>query len=178
MNKMYSVNTYFAAQVISTILFQLFYPFTVSVIAFWFIGYQVTVKNFFIFFINSFIIEITGCAFGFFLGAIFTNDLLARTSLNIIVLFFLLISGGLASLARSSVIIRGISYLGPYRYGTEVLFRLISDGNMPPGKTQEAVMKAYGLQIGTIGCEFCLVAYIVISLILGWMILKYKNRNV
>jgi len=55
----------------------------------------------------------------------FATDMAARGVSNLLLMIFMLLSGGISNAATFPTIIRYISYVSPSRYATESYFRIL-----------------------------------------------------
>jgi hypothetical protein len=148
-NKMFGPSAYFWAHYFSGILSYMQYPVIYSVCAFWFFTFpDSSLENFMTFVGTNCLIAHCGIAFGFAMGTIMSNI----QSVSIVVTFFMLLfgmgGGLLASIGpNTNFIIRFLSWVSPFRYGSELILRCVLTGIEPPG-TEEFILNAINFNYG------------------------------
>ena len=176
MNRMYSPGNYFLARTISGTIFQMAYPTILGLIIFWLLGIHITAANFFLFLLNSWGIVLCGCGLGYMIGSMFDFPQAANMFLSLVLQYTYLVSGGFANPNTMIGFNRILSYGSACRYSNEIFFRIFSDNlNDTTGKT-ESIADKQGYNIGMWKSFVCLYSIGIIYVILGYLVVLFKNR--
>ena len=111
------------------------YPIIYSLVAFWFFEFpDSSFENAMIYLATNFLVALCGLSFGFTMGTLM-NDIQTVTP---VITFFMLIfgmgGGLLASIGPgTNIIIRFLSWISPFRYGSELILRCILTDIQPQG---------------------------------------------
>ena len=94
---MYGTQVYLIGRALAGYLLQSTFPILLTCVLYWGLSIPITFENFFLFLAASCLIHYNGVSLGYFAGVIFDDETGARTLGNFILLFFMLVSGGLAN---------------------------------------------------------------------------------
>ncbi|CDW81306.1 abc transporter family protein [Stylonychia lemnae] len=175
MNKMYTPTIYFFGRITSGMIIQIYYPIMLNLILYFGLGINISAKNFFLWLSLAIQINLIGCAMGYFCGVLFDNDTQARSLSTFLMLFFMLVAGGLNNSTTYIPFIQQLQYISPMRYGVEGFFRGIIRFN--DRVDQEKVLDKLGFNIGDTNIHVILLGIFIFSVLLGWFVIWFRNRK-
>jgi ABC-type polysaccharide/polyol phosphate export permease len=73
-------------------------------------------------------IHLSGVSIGYFCGLLFDDVTSCRTLANMMMIVFMLSSGGFSNAATFAWFVAKLQYVSPIRYGIEIFYRRISAG--------------------------------------------------
>ena len=174
-NRMYGTTAYYLAMASATATMFILYPIAVTFTSFFFFdldqgGFGAMMDWMLILMLTS----IAGGFWGFTFGTFMDNEV-AATQLNM--LFLIMFSFGAGVFANTgqgaNIIVQIITYISPFRYTTEVLFRRVIAGK----QGEQLVLDHLGYTWGSDTCIVLLFTFIIVCFIAGWLSLLYKTRN-
>ena len=112
-NQMYSPTAYFWGRITSNVLLQLFYPISTVLILFWGLSIDTSFQNFLMFMAYAMLLNVESIAQAYFCGTLTSDETAAQSINTMMILLFMLTSGGLGNVDSFPTVIKWISYISP-----------------------------------------------------------------
>jgi len=119
---MYSSTVYYWARLTSNTILQLFYPISSVLVIFYGLGISEKLQNLLMFILYAVVLNICMVCQGYFCGALCETDSTANQVNSMMMIIFMLCSGGLGNVTSFPAFISYFSYISPQRYGCQGLF--------------------------------------------------------
>ena len=117
----------------------------------------------------------SGMFMGFMIGCFMHEETMAFLVLWLSIMIFNFGAGFFASTgAGASWVVKGLSYISPLRYSTEISLRRVTQGR----EVQEQILDHFGYNWGMTNCFAFLIGFSALCFFAGWCILYLNNRKV
>ena len=179
-NQMYTPFSYYFGRFISHLILQSFYPFVYVSITVFTLSIEPTLEIVGRIYAVAFMLNIVMAAQGWACSSISGEPMIGSAVNLIVIMLFMLTSGGLGSAAAFPIWIEWLTHVSPMRYGVEGFFRCLIS-NVPEANGQrDRVVSQMGYDLlpgGEDRILWVLLADFVVFCLIGWFALELRSRK-